>query len=302
MSKSTKWFLAILGILAVIVIGFAVMMIYLISDSGEGVETVSIGSGDKIAIVEIKGVINSSEDIVRQIKKYREQHGVMAILVRMDTPGGGVVAGQEIYEELRKTRESGKPVVVSMGSLAASAGYYIACGSSRIVANRGTLTGSIGVISEFLQLEDLLGKIGVGVKTIKSGRLKDIGSPTRKMTEAEEKYYQNLINEVYLQFVGVVERERDLDHEDVLAIADGRVFTGEKAVELGLVDTIGTYEDAVEIAAGLAGIRGKPALVRERKRSGLLDGITGKVAESLTSLKQDLIERPVLSYRFAAPQ
>jgi protease IV len=302
MSKSTKWFLTILGILADIVIGFTVIMIYLVSDSGEGVEAVSIGSGDKIAIVEIRGVINSSEDIVRQIKKYREQHGVMAILVRMDTPGGGVVAGQEIYEELRKTRDSGKPVVVSMGSLAASAGYYISCGSSRIVANRGTLTGSIGVISEFLQLEDLLGKIGVGVKTIKSGKLKDIGSPTRKMTATEERYYQDLINEVYLQFVGVVECERDLDHEDVLAIADGRVFTGEKAVELGLVDTIGTYEDAIEITAALAGIHGKPALVRERKRTGLLDGLTGKVAESLTTLKQDLIERPVLSYRFAAPQ
>lgn len=302
MNKSTKWFLIILGILAVIVIGFTVMMVYLVSDSGEGIETVTTGSGDKIAIVELKGVITSSEDIVRQIKKYREQRGVRAILLRMDSPGGGVVAGQEIYEEVRKTRDSGKPVVVSMGSLAASASYYIACGSSRIVANRGTLTGSIGVISEILQVEELLGKIGVGVKAIKSGRMKDTGSPTRKMTQAEERYYQDLIDEVYLQFVGVVERERDLDHEDVLAMADGRVFTGEKAVELGLVDTIGTYEVAIEIAAQLAGIEGKPSIVRERKRTGLLDGLAGSVAESLTSLKQDLLERPVLSYRFAAPQ
>jgi len=302
MSKSTKWFLIILGILAAIAITFTAMVIYLVSESEERFETVTTGSGDKIAVIEIKGVITSSEDIVRQIKKYREQRSVTAILLRVDSPGGGVVASQEMYEEVRKTRDQGKPVVVSMGALAASGGYYVSCAANRIVANRGTLTGSIGVISEFYQLEELLGKVGVDVKTIKAGKLKDAGSPTRKMTDADQKYFQDLMDEVHVQFMNAVERERDLSHEHVVAIADGRVYTGERAVELGLVDTIGTYEDAIEITAQIAGIEGKPSIVRERKRSGLLDGLTSSVASELTSRAKELLERPVLSYRFAAPE
>lgn len=302
MSKSTKWFLIILGILAAIAITFTAMVIYLVNESEERFETVTTGSGDKIAVIEIKGVITSSEDIVRQIKKYREQRSVTAILLRVDSPGGGVVASQEMYEEVRKTRDQGKPVVVSMGALAASGGYYVSCAANRIVANRGTLTGSIGVISEFYQLEELLGKVGVDVKTIKAGKLKDAGSPTRKMTDADQKYFQDLMDEVHVQFMNAVERERDLSHEHVVAIADGRVYTGERAVELGLVDTIGTYEDAIEITAQIAGIEGKPSIVRERKRSGLLDGLTSSVASELTSRAKELLERPVLSYRFAAPE
>jgi len=301
MSKSTKWFLIILGILAVIVITFAFLMVWLVGDSGDRTETIATGSGDRIAVVELKGVIGSSEDIVRQIKKYRDQRGVKAILLRVDSPGGGVVASQEMYEEVRKTRDGGKPVVVSMGALAASGGYYVACGGSRIVANRGTLTGSIGVISEFLQLQELFGKIGVDVKTIKAGKLKDAGSPTRKMTDADQRYFQDLMDDVHRQFMGVVERERKLSHADVVALADGRVFTGERALELRLVDTLGTYEDAIEITAALAGIPGRPSIVKERKRHGLLDVLTSDVAEGLTSLKQELLERPVLSYRFAGP-
>jgi protease IV len=301
MSKSTKWFLIILGILAVIVVAFTFLMMSLVGDTGERTETITTGSGDKIAVVELRGVISTSEDIVRQMKKYRGQRGVKAILLRVDSPGGGVVASQEMYEEVRKTRDSGKPVVISMGSLAASGGYYVACGGSRIVANRGTLTGSIGVISEFLQLQELFGKVGVDVKTIKAGKLKDAGSPTRRMTDVDERYFQDLMNDVHRQFIGVVERERKLSHADVVAVADGRVFTGERALELGLVDTLGTYEDAIEITAGIAGIQGQPSIVKERKRRGLLDALTSDVAEGLTSLKQELLERPVLSYRFAGP-
>ncbi len=302
MNKSTKWFLIILGILAVVVIGFTFLMISLIGDSGDRIETITTGSGDKIAVVELKGVISSSEEIVRQIKKYRDQRGVKAILLRIDSPGGGVVASQEMYEEVRKTRDSGKPVVISMGSLAASGGYYVACGGSRIVANRGTLTGSIGVISEFLQLQELLGKVGVDVRTIKAGKLKDAGSPVRKMTDADLQYFQGLMDDVHRQFIGVVERERKLSHANVVAIADGRVFTGERALELRLVDTLGTYEDAIGITAAIAGIQGQPSIVKERKHRGLLDGLASDVAEGLTSLKQELLERPVLSFRFAGPQ
>ncbi len=302
MSKSTKWFLIILAILVVVVAAFALLMFSLVSDSGDRTETITTGSGDKIAVVELKGDISSSEEIVRQLKKYREQRAVRAILLRIDSPGGGVVASQEMYEEVRKTRDGGKPVVVSMGSLAASGGYYVACGGSRIVANRGTLTGSIGVISEFLQLQELFGKIGVDVKTIKAGKLKDAGTPTRKMTDVDQRYFQELMDGVHRQFIAVVERERKLSHENVVGLADGRVFTGERALELGLVDTLGTYEDAIQITAAIAGIEGQPSIVRERRHRGLLDALTSDVAEGLTSLKQEILERPVLSYRFAGPQ
>jgi len=302
MSKSTKWFLIILGILAVVVCAVSLLLFRLVSESVDRTETITRGSGDKIAVVELKGVISSSEEIVRQLKKYREQRAVLAILLRIDSPGGGVVASQEMYEEVRKTRESGKPVVVSMGSLAASGGYYVACGGTRIVANRGTLTGSIGVISEFLQLEELFGKIGVDVKTIKAGKLKDAGTPTRKMTDADQRYFQELMDDVHRQFIAVVERERKLNHEAVVAVADGRVFTGEHALELGLVDTIGTYEDAIEITAAIAGIEGQPSIVKERRHRGLLDALTSGVAAGWTSLKQDILERRVLPSRLAGPQ
>ncbi|MBP1691001.1 MAG: multidrug transporter [Bacteroidetes bacterium] len=205
MSKSTKWFLAILGVLAVIAIVFTLAMVSFVRNAGERTDTVSSGSGEKIALVELKGVITTSEDIVRQLKKYRDQSSVRAILLRIDSPGGGVVASQEMYEEVRKVRESGKPVVVSMGAIAASGGYYVACGASYLVANRGTLTGSIGVISEFLQLQELLGKIGVDFKTIKSGKLKDAGSSSRRMTEEDQRYFQQLIDNVHGQFRHVVQ-------------------------------------------------------------------------------------------------
>ena len=196
MTKSTKWFLAILAILGLFAIGFSLLLISLVSISFDRTETVTSGSGDKLAVVELSGVIISSDDIVRQFKKYRENRSIKGIVLRVNSPGGGAVASQEMYREVKKTRDSGKPVVVSMGALAASGGYYVSCGASKLVANPGTLTGSIGVISEFLQLQDALEKLGVGVKTIKSGKLKDAGSYTRKMTAEEGKYFQALMDDV----------------------------------------------------------------------------------------------------------
>jgi protease IV len=302
MSKSTKWFLAILGIFLLTGVLFTVAIVSLVGTMGNRTETVTTGSGDKIGVVELQGVITSSEDFVRQVKKFREQSSIRAILIRIDSPGGGVVASQEMYEEVRKARESGKPVVVSMGALAASGGYYVACGASRLVANRGTLTGSIGVISEFLQLHDLLGKVGVDVKTIKAGKLKDAGSSTRVMTEADQKYFQALMDDVHRQFITVVQEERDLDSAEVRELADGRVFTGEQAVEAGLVDTIGTYEDAILITADLAGITGEPSLVRERKRQTWLESMTGEVTEQIRAASENLLTWPVMSFRFTGRQ
>lgn len=302
MSKSTKWFIAILVILAVIAGGFFLVMYALLTSTGGGEnETVVSGSGEKVAVIELQGVIASSDDVVRQLKKYREQHNIKAIVLHIDSPGGAVVPSQEMYEEVKKTRDAGKPVVVSMGSLAASGGYYVACGGSRLVANKGTLTGSIGVISEFLQLHDALVKLGIDVKTIKAGKLKDAGSMTRPMNTADEKYFQSLMDDVHKQFMSVVETERKLPYDSVVALADGRVFTGEQAVKLGLVDTIGTFEDAIHIAASLAGIKGEPAIVRERHRAGLFQSLFGDTEEAVRRIKEDVLDRPVLSYKFIEP-
>jgi len=295
MSKSAKWFLAILGILALLFIGFVALVLSLVSVSTERTETFTTGTGEEIAVVDLKGTITSSDDLVRQFKKYRRDHAIRAILLHVDSPGGGVVASQEMYDEVRKTREGGKPVIVSMGSLAASGGYYVSCAGSRLVANPGTLTGSIGVISEFLQVGDALGKLGISVKTIKSGKMKAAGSPTTRMTPEEEKVFQDLMDDVHRQFIAVVEKERGLSHQDVVKLADGRVFTGEQAVALGLVDTLGTFEDAVKIAADIAGIKGQPALVRERRKEYWWESLFGNMGETIKDVKQELLERPVLS-------
>ncbi|HSQ76996.1 MAG TPA: signal peptide peptidase SppA [Bacteroidota bacterium] len=298
MSTSTKWFLIIAGILILFAVLFTLIIVTFVGGAGDRTDTVTLGSGDKIALVELKGTIVSSEEVVRQLKKFGDQSSIRAILLRIDSPGGGVVPSQEMYEEVKKVRESGKPVVVSMGSLAASGGYYVACGASRIVANRGTLTGSIGVISEFLQLQDLFGKVGVGIKTVKSGKLKDAGSQSRKMTEEEQRYFQSLIDNVHGQLKHVVQTERELDSVTVNGLADGRVFTGEQAVSLGLVDTIGTFEDAVQITAELAGIDGEPSIVRERVRRTFWETMVGDVAEEVRAASRELLEWPVMSYRY----
>ncbi len=301
MSKSTKWFLGIFALLAVFGVGFALLFFSLIKSVGESSkEVVTIGRGDKLAVVELTGVITSSEDVVRQIKKYRDDKSIKGILLRVESPGGAVVPSQEMYEEVKKTRET-KPVVVSMGSLAASGGYYVSCGATRLVANRGTLTGSIGVIGEFLQLHEAMNKLGIGVKTIKSGKLKDAGSSTKKMSEEAEKYFQSLMDDVHEQFITVVERERRLKHSEAVEIADGRVFTGEQAVKMGLVDTLGTFEEAVKIAAELSGIDGEPSIVKEREKRSFFERMFGDVGESVKDLKQTILEKPILSYRFTGP-
>jgi protease-4 len=302
MTKASKWVLGIFAVLAVLfflVIGFGVLF-YIGATSEEG--SVS-GFGEKIALVELKGTINSSEDVVSQLKKHRENRSIKAIVLRVDSPGGAVVPSQEIYEEVKKTRDAGKPIIVSMGSLAASGGYYVSCGATKIVANRGTLTGSIGVISQFIQVEQLLDKIGIGSATVKSGKLKDSGSPFRKFTEEDRKYWEGLIRDTYNQFVTVVERERHIPRKKLLGIADGRVFSGEQALEAGLVDTLGTYEDAVRIAADMAGIHGEPVVVkiRDRRPFGIFDLLFRSARENLLEAKSELLDQDILQYKLPYP-
>jgi len=302
MQKSTKWFLAILGIILFFMAGFLLLIVGVVTSSIPAeTEVVTRGNGEKIAVVEVFGPIQSSTETNRQLKEYAEDQSIKAILLHVDSPGGSVVASQEIYEQVRSVRDDGKPVIVSMGSLAASGGYYVSCGASRIVANRGTLTGSIGVIAEFLQLREALDKLGVDVKVIKSGHLKDAGSHVRDMTGEDERYFQSLMDEVHLQFADVVVQEREMEMEKVLELADGRVFTGEDALAKGLVDTIGTFEDAISIAAEMAGIEGEPALVRQRKRRVWWESFAGEAMKEVAAWKSELLDRPVLSYRFIGP-
>lgn len=248
-SKTIKIFLIILGSLLFI------SFIATLMESG-------ISSG-KIAIVRIKGVIVESTSTIEEIKQYRKNPSIKAIILRVDSPGGAVVPSQEIYEEIKRTIKI-KPVIVSMGSVAASGGYYISCAATKIIANPGTLTGSIGVLMELPNVKGLLDKIGVKSETVKSGRYKDITSPFKTLQQDEREVLQRLINDVHEQFIQAVSEGRKIPLENVRRIADGRVFTGLKAKELGLVDEIGDLDHAIKIAAQLAKIKGEPEIVQKK--------------------------------------
>ncbi len=235
-------------------------------------------SRDKIALIRIEGVILDSREIVRELRRYQRDPDIKAILVRIDSPGGAVAPSQEIYDELKKIQASGeKKVVSSMGSVAASGGYYIASASDIIFANPGTLTGSIGVIMELTNVEGLLQKIGVENVTIKSGKNKDVGSPFRKIKKEERALLQHVLDDVHNQFIEAVAEGRSLEIEQVRLLADGRIFTGRQAREAGLVDQLGSLEVAIAKAAELVGIEGEPTLIEPKERSPLQKFLEGKM-------------------------
>lgn len=300
MSKTAKW---VVGIIAGLIAfsGLVVLLLVLSFVSDREFDESASTSGEKVALIELKEPIISSEETVRQFKKYRENKSVKAIVFRVESPGGGVAASQEIYEEVKKTRDSGKPVVVSMGSVAASGGYYVACGANKIVANPGTLTGSIGVIFQYLHVTELLDKIGVDATTYKTGKYKDAGSPFRKPSADDKKFFDQLLADVYEQFVDVVVAERKLDRRIVVKYADGRVFTGRQALAWGFVDTLGTLEDAVAIAGDLGKIEGKPKVVKERKRRSLWETVLGEAFSDFGALRDELIRQPIVQYKMTIP-
>lgn len=213
-------------------------------------------AGEKVGIIEITGVLADSRPILEQIKAFRDADAVKAIVLRIDSPGGSVGPAQEIYREIRKTIEY-KKVIASMGAVAASGGYYIAAAADGIVANPGTITGSIGVIMGYTNFEEVMRKIGLTPVIIKSGEYKDLGSPTRQMTDSEKELLTEMIHQIHQQFITAIVEGRGLQQHDVEAVADGRIITGEAAQALGLVDRLGNYEDAVQWAAELAGLSGE---------------------------------------------
>jgi protease IV len=243
--------------------------------------------GEGVGLVEVKGLIIDSQETVRQLNELRKNEHVKAIVMRIDSPGGVVGPSQEIYAEVKKLTAT-KKVVVSMGSLAASGGYYIAAPAVRIIANPGTITGSIGVLMKFSNVEGLMGKIGMKAFTLKTGKYKDVGSPVRPMSDQDKAMLQGVIDSAHGQFVKAVAEGRKLPVEEVRQIADGRIFTGEQALALKLVDRLGTLQDAVEEAGKLAGIKGEPQVIRPaRKKKLLLD----MLVEEATARIGDLVEQ-----------
>lgn len=254
--------------------------------------------GEKVGVIEINGVIADSKNVLNHLKRFREDNAIKAIVVRVDSPGGAVGPSQEIFREIRKTSVT-KKVVASMGTIATSGGYYIAAGANGIVANPGTITGSIGVIMGFTNYEELLHKIGLVPIVVKSGEYKDIGSPVREMKAEEKKFLQEFAKKIHRQFIKDIVDGRNMDREKVESFADGRIFTGQESKAFGLVDRLGNLEDAIEWAGRLGGIKGKIATVyaKERKFS-FLKYITDSSARTLLShildrkLSADYIYRP----------
>jgi len=271
-TRNQKWLLAI--VLAFFALGAGVFFLtVLISLFGESNMDLTDSFGQRVGVIEVQGVIEESESILRQIKSMRDDSQVKALVVRINSPGGAVAPSQEIYAALVKLREvTKKPVVVSMSSIAASGGYYVACAADSILAAPGTLTGSIGVLIEFPEIHEVLRKVGIGFEVVKSAEHKDIGSPFRPLTDKERALLQEMVDDVFDQFVEVVGGQRHLSRDSVLAVADGRIFSGRQAVKLGLVDRTGDYQDALDVAGRLCGLGEDPRVMRIRKkRSPLLD-------------------------------
>jgi len=233
--------------------------------------------GDKIAVLPIEGPIVDSHDAVEDLKEYVKNPSIKAIVVRVDSPGGAVAPSQEIYEEIKKAALK-KKVVVSMGSIAASGGYYISAPATKIMANPGSITGSIGVIMELPNFEGLMKKIGVKTEVIKAGDHKDLASVFRELDPEERAIIQGVLNDVHEQFIMAVSEGRKMPVEKVREIADGRIFSGKQALGAGLIDQLGGLEDAIDAAKSLSGIKGEVTIIRKKKRGGFLDLLTGKTS------------------------
>ncbi len=256
-------------------------------DQGPGlIETLDYGA--KVGVVPIDGAVMTSDEILKDLRKFSKKTAIKAIVVRINSPGGAVAPAQEIYREIERIKKK-KPVVASMETVGASAGYYIASSASRVVCSRGTITGSIGVIMMLPDIQKLAEKIGVGVNIVKAGKFKDIGAGIKPLTDDEKKILETFAAEIHEQFINDVAHARKdrISLDKLREISDGRFFSGEKAREYGLVDDIGNFYDAVQIAAGLAGVKGEPQLEFPRKKwNNYLDIVLESASSALSRLYQ----------------
>jgi protease-4 len=254
----------LLGIFLLFLVGVAFfLLVYALGSVTEDKQSFSLNS--KVGVVKIEGFIGDTHDVVEQMNQFGKDDSIKAVILRIDSPGGGVASSQEIYQAVNELKKK-KKVVASMGSVAASGGYMVACATDKIVANPGTLTGSISAVMHFANVEELLKKVGLKASVVKSGKFKDIGSPVREMTPEEKALLQDLVDDISDQFIEMVSKDRNIPKENVRKIADGRVFTGRQAHKLGLVDYLGDMGYAVTIAGEMAGIKGKPDIVYPKKK------------------------------------
>jgi protease-4 len=281
-----------LGVGAAVLVLFVVTVWLLLVVSDEG-----LPGGAKVAVVEVEGIIGAGTDrgldtdtLIRTLGEYRDDPAIRAVVLRIDSPGGVVGPTQEIFTAVRRLREAKKPVVASLGSVAASGGYYVAVAADRIYANPGTLTGSIGVVMQLANVEGLLKKVGVEYVVIKAGAYKDVGNFARAMTPEERRILQAMLDDVYDQFISAVAEGRGLDPKQVRGFAEGRIYSGRQARGLKMVDDLGGLEDAIEAAAKIAGLPPKPKVIHPRRRFSLRDllrneGAWGPVSRVLPSLQ-----------------
>ncbi len=287
MKKSDR-FISIIFLVFIVLI-----LIGLFSNVRWGSRTISVEGKGNIAVIDIKGMLVSAENIATQINKYRRESSIKGFLIRIDSPGGGSAAFQEIYTEIKRVRDSGKPVVASIATVGASGGYYAALGATKIIANPSSILGSIGVIVDFPVAVGLLEKIGIDVQTVKSGDFKDVGSPYREFTAEDKAQLEIVVQDIYNQFVNTVALERGIDKKELLKISDGRIFTGSQAKECGLIDTLGTFEDAIQMIGDMAGIEGQPKLVFPQKQKITLFDLLFSDIEEVFSL---VVTTPTLNY------
>ncbi len=264
--------LKIVGATVLVWLAVAGLFVLVVGGARTG-ESSSGGSlfGPRVAIVELEGIITDVDDIVRELKSHRENPSVRAVVIRINSPGGVVGPTQELHDAILKTRQAGKPVVASLGSVAASGGYYTAVACDQIYANPGTLTGSIGVIMQLANVEQLMKKVGVEYVVVKAGAFKDVGNMGRAMTPEERRTLQALLDDVHAQFIGAVAAGRKLDREEVVRFADGRVFSGTQAKALKMVDALGGLEDAVLAAGKLAGLPSPPTVIQPKRHFSIID-------------------------------
>ena len=287
MTSRARIALTALGLtLGILVLFVGTVWVLMATVSEDGLPT----GGAKVAVVEIEGIILDGGQAVRDLREHGDNPSVKAVVVRINSPGGVVAPTQEIFSAIQRLRKGGKPVVASLGAVAASGGYYVATACDRVYANPGTLTGSIGVIMQMANVQGLLKKVGVEYVVIKSGAFKDVGNFARQMTPEERKILQRLLDDVYGQFVDAVAEGRGLERKDVLAFADGRIYSGQQAHALKMVDELGGYEDAIDAAAKLANIPGRPKIVYPRRKFSFRDlmenrlGLSGAAGQLLPAL------------------
>jgi protease IV len=263
--------LTIVGAAFLVFLAVAGLFVIVVGGAGRGGDGGPALFGPRVAIVELEGIIIDVDDVVRELKADRDNPAIRAVVMRINSPGGVVGPTQELHDAVLRLRKAGKPVVASLGAVAASGGYYVAVACDQIYANPGTLTGSIGVIMQLANVEQLMKKVGVDYVVVKAGQYKDIGNIGRPMTPEERRVLQSLLDDVHGQFIAAVAAGRKLEREEVVRFADGRVFSGQQAKDLKMVDALGGLEDAVLAAGKLAKLPSPPAVIQPRRHFSIMD-------------------------------